>query len=182
MYDCSRKCQVQSCHLGKFLPTFEWDVSSEGHEQSGKEARNPKLLSNSMILPNLSSPAAFNWAVLLNIVFCFSFAFWLWLFGFSSSLLHSVCLGSFPASFSLLLALCSWLLCQPSPHPPCHGAWAGACSPPWPRGMGQQDPSFSLWALGHSTGCIRSFLCGWLKSSSCTAWFRDLGKRAENEW
>lgn len=120
MYDCSRKRQVQRCRLGKFLLTSEWDVSSEGHEQSWEEALNLKSLPNSMILQNLSSPAASNWAVLLNIVFCFSFAFWLWLFEFSSSLLHSVCLGSFPASFSLLLALCS--LAPLPAFPPTHPA------------------------------------------------------------
>lgn len=116
MCNCSREWQVQRGCLGKFLPTFEWDVSSEGHNKGGKEALNLKLLPNSMILQNLSPPAAFNWASLLNIVFCFSLA----VTEFSSSLLHSVCLGSFPASFSLLLALCS-LLPLPA-FPPSHPA------------------------------------------------------------
>lgn len=179
MYNCSREWQVQRCCLGKFLPTFGWDVSSEGRNRGEEETLNLKLLPNSMILQNLSYPAAFNWAVLLNIVFCFSFAVWLWLFEFSSSLLHSVCLGSFPASFSLLLALCSL-----APLP--------ACSPALPA----REPERSLllccpvrWgsrtllplSTRLSTGCIRSLLFAWLKSSSFTACFRDLGERAGSD-
>lgn len=134
MCNCSREWQVQRCCLGKFLPAFGWDVSSEGRNRGEEKALNLKLLPNSMILHNLSYPAAFNWAVLLNKVLCFSFAVWLWLFEFSSSLLLSVCLGSFPAPFSLLLALCS------PACPPAHPTREPERSL-LPCEMWQQDPS-----------------------------------------
>lgn len=115
MYDCSKKCWVQRCSLEKLPPTFNCDVSSEGHEQSREEAL--KLLHNSMILQNLSSPATFNWAVLLNIALCFSLSF------------GCDCLNSHPASSTLSVLVVfllpfarSWLSapclpCQPSPVP-----------------------------------------------------------------
>lgn len=180
MCDCLKKCQVQRCSLEKLPPTCKCDGSSEGHEQSGEEALKLKLLRDSVIPQNLSSPATFNWAVLLNIALCFSLSFWLWLFEFSSSLLHSVCLGSFPASFSPLLALCSLLsgsLASLPPYPLCHGVREGTGSPQWSWEVG----CFLLQGVRHSTGCIRRFLFRWLKSSYFSACFIALGKRSEND-
>jgi len=57
MYNCSKKCRVPRCSLEKLPPKFKRDVSSEGHEQSREEGLKLKLLRNSMILQNLSSPA-----------------------------------------------------------------------------------------------------------------------------
>ena len=146
MYNCSKKCRVPRCSLEKLPPKFKRDVSSEGHEQSREEGLKLKLLRNSMILQNLSSPA-FSWAVLLNIALRFSLSIWLWLFEFSSSLLHSVCLGSFPASFSPLLASCSLASSPAFPRP-------GSAAEP-EKGLGHRrglrHGTFPALRVGHHT-------------------------------
>lgn len=116
MYDCSKKCQVQRCSLEKLPPKFKCDVGSEGHEQAREEALKLKLLCNSMILQNSSSPATFNWVVLSNIALRFSLSFWLWLNSHPASSTLSV-LVVFLLPFPCSWRSAPWLPCQPSPIP-----------------------------------------------------------------